>query len=309
MKFAGYIAPNLIFALLIILAWIKIDWGSGIFQAQEDTTVHEEPLVVMHRGKQEYNGHNGYSYVLEYSKLEVFPNNRIKVIKPLITARSAEQSRGEDLGRDESTYKLSGELLSSHDGNQLLITGEPADFLINSPDSQATGSGPIITFDVANSWLMINSSLSYLATIDLLQLDGSQVNGIAQHINFQQQEGYVELSGKVKIEHTLASNKLVLSGQRATIEKNGVSITGGMRMEHQHNQGQATKQTTAQADRGSYKLSGEMHLIGKVQISDGANSVTATEAFYDANTATWRLAGGGDSTEQGSDRVNIIIEQ
>ncbi|MBE8182110.1 MAG: hypothetical protein HAW61_01140 [Candidatus Portiera sp.] len=340
MKLTGYFLPNLIFLLLIVLAWINIGWVQNTFTylEEQDTTKDAGPILVMHNGKQEYSSPpattnisaNASSnikqepasfYSMEFSLLQAYANKSIQVDNPAITgySKSRSKSSSNDSARDD--FKINGLSLLTDGDNKLRINGKPASFTFTGDSVQARGSAANILYDVdKRHWLLLADNDTPASKISWKTAANSKIIASATSIGLSQPDRMSQLIGKVQIEYFKSSNtpdklpvQLLVLSDRAAINGNNdeIFLEGQVRMEHLTK----SKLVTATARNGYYKLDEEFILSGEAKIRDYTDdsSISAEKILYNPQTSTWRILAKSTTNDKNTrelkDKIEIILPQ
>ena len=342
MRLTGYFLPNLIFLLLIVLAWINIDWVHKTFTYLEDSesATQNEPVIVMRNGKQTYSSppqsiesgkastpteadNKQGSYSIEFSLLKVYPNNTITATDPFIVGITGYRIDILDNieGEERDNFSIQGDTLSTNGDNKILISGissDPASFVFDSANSQASGSARSILYDVDKvRWLLVGTESSP-SNILWTSPDEANLAAAAQSIDVSQPQKLSKLAGNVRLEYSQTNDNMVIYSDRATINGNSedLVIEGQVRMEHT-NEG---KLVTASSHRGYYKTDEEFILSGDAKIYNHKDdsSIAAEKILYDLQDGSWRILAqdkqsNTNENSQDSDaiegKIEIIIPQ
>ena len=345
MRLTGYFLPNLIFLLLIVLAWINIDWVHKTFTYLEDSesATQNEPVIVMHNGKQTYSSppqsiesgkastpteadNKQGSYSIEFSLLQVYPNNTITATDPFIVGITGITGDSRNIldsieGEERDNFRIQGDTLSTNGDNKILISGisgDPASFVFDSANSQASGSARNILYDVDKvHWLLVGTKSSP-SNIFWTSPDEANLAAAAQSIDVSQPQKISKLAGNVKLEYSQTDENMVIYSDRATINGNSedLIIEGQVRMEHT-NEGELV---TASSHRGYYKTDEEFILSGNAKIYNHKDdsSIAAEKILYNLQDGSWRILAqdkqsNTNENSQDSDaiegKIEIIIPQ
>lgn len=318
MRLTGYFLPNLIFLLLIVLAWVNIDWVQKTFdylEEQETTTgvvAKQEPVLVMYDGTQEYSSPpNGEAqpnlfYSMGFSLLQAYSNNSIQVDNPYITGYTQGAS-----GKDD--FSINGLVMNSNGDDKLRILGSPAYFSFSGEAGKANGEATSILYDTDNMYWLLKSDGAAISKISWIADDGEDLMTQANSIGVSQADQTSQLIGKVRIEYSRASEQLHIVSERASINGNNdeILLDGKVTMMHMI----GTKLITANSRKGYYKLDQEFVLSGdaRIQNHEDDSSISAEQIFYDTDALTWRvLAKDGANDKYNNrlqDKIEIIIPQ
>lgn len=331
MRLTGYFLPNLIFLLLIVLAWVNIDWVQKTFTylEEQDSITEQTPILVMRDGIQDYssppqnkqdikknssqadasNKPSSFSssfYSMEFSLLQAYSNKSIQVDDPAIIGYTQSNNEKEEFG-------ISGLSLTTDGDNKLSIKGSPASFSFASDSVQARGSAENILYDTDNLyWLLMADDESPSSKIFWTTTDAAQIIAVAKSIGISQETKMSQLVGKVQLEYLQAADKLMVLSERASINTNNdeIFLAGQVQMEHLTN----NKRVTANARNGYYKLDEEFILSGAARIIDhtDGSSIAAEKILYNLDTLTWRVLSQDDNSNKDKDKrdkIEIILPQ